>query len=54
MTYYLLEATRNGSIRDFFFIIYLFSIINVRQFCYITIDLTVILNDKETVNRSYF
>ena len=54
MTYDLLEAALNGLIRDIFFTINLFSLIKVGQFYYITIDLTVKLNDKETVNRFCF
>ena len=54
MTYYLLEATLNGCIRDFFLTISLFSLINDEQFHYVTIDLTVKLSDKETVNRTCF
>ena len=53
MTCYLLEQTLNGCIREFYiFTISLFSLI-AKQFCYISIDLTVKLNDIETVNRSY-
>ena len=54
MTYYLLEATLNGCIRDFLLTISLFSLINDEQFHYVTIDLTVKLSDKETVNRTCF
>ena len=45
-----------ASVIFFFFTINLFCLINgeARQFYYIKIDLTVKLNDKETVNRSCF
>ena len=51
--YYLLEATLNGCIRDFF-TINIFALINGEVVYLITIELTVKLNDKETVNGSYF
>ena len=57
MTYYLLEATLNGRFRIFFFFFFLHLIyyrcLMARQF-YITTGLTVKLNDKETVNKSWF
>ena len=53
MTYYLLEATLIGCIRDFF-TINLLSLINGEAVLYITTDRTVKLNDKEKVNRSCF
>ena len=52
VTYYLLEVTLNCCI--FYFTISLFSLINGEAALYITIDLTIQLNDKETVNRSCF
>ena len=56
MTCYLLEVTLSGCIREFFFIINLFSLINGKAVVasYITIDLTFKLNYKETVNKSCF
>ena len=58
MTYYLLEATQNDCIRDFFFFFFftinLFSLINGEVILFITVDPTVELNNKETVSRSSF
>ena len=59
MSYYLLEATLNDCICDFFFIIFFLQLIYslrliAREFYYIENDLSVKLNDKETVSRSCF
>ena len=54
MTSYLLEATVNDFISDFFLqLIYSLWLI-ARKFYYITIDRTVKLNDQETVKNPVF
>ena len=55
MIYFLPEATLSGKISDFF-TLNLFSLIygEAVLLYYITIGLTVKLNDKETVNGSCF
>ena len=53
LTYYLLEAILNGCIREHSFLQLIYSLLLItRQFYYITIDLTVKLNDQEIANRS--
>ena len=53
MTYYLLEATLNGCVGDFFFLQLIYFLwLMARHFYYITIDLTVNIRLSDAAHRN--